>query len=154
MNDYKLLLTFSQLHEAHLAKGYLNSERIAVFLKDEYMSQIHNFAANASGGVSMYVSESDYNRSIELLKKGGFIVSKNKQRKDEIIEISNEYSADQTTCPFCHSDNFTITKEPNFAMVLNLIMLLFASVLPIVIPIYKKYYLCFDCGKKWKIIKK
>lgn len=150
MNNCRLVLTFSQLLDAHLAKGYLQSERIPVLLNDEYRTQMLSFYAFAGGGVRLFVKEMDYERSLLLLEKGGFIISKKDRSKDLITPIKVNPKFNQHSCPFCHSDNFMKTKEPSEAMMVNLFVLLFASVIPLIIPLYKNHYLCFDCGKKWK----
>ncbi len=117
------------------------------------MTQIHSFYANAAGGVKLLVSEGDYERGLELLKEGGFIKSKDDQQKLAISQIKVNEASDITHCPFCHSDNFMITKAPAKGMIINLLMLLVVGVLPIIVPIYNRYYKCFDCGNEWKFIK-
>ncbi len=51
---------------------------------------------------------------------------------------------DTFICPYCQSDNVIRKKQAGYAVMLS-IMLFF---LPL--PLLKKSYYCFDCGKEWK----
>lgn len=50
MDTLTTVLSFTYPHEAHLAKGKLESEGIEVFLKDELTTQVNNFYSHAIGG--------------------------------------------------------------------------------------------------------
>jgi len=53
MKDWVTLLTFTYPHEAHLAKGRLESEGIEVQITDELTVQAYNLYSNAIGGVKL-----------------------------------------------------------------------------------------------------
>ncbi len=54
--------------DAYMAKSYLESEGIEVFLQDEVSSRV----LNINGGVKLMVPEDRIHQAIELLEKGGF----------------------------------------------------------------------------------
>ena len=76
MNDWITIISFTYPHEAHLAKGKLESEGIEVFIKDELTAQVNNFYSNAIGGVKLLVKESDYNDAYKILIESGYILEK------------------------------------------------------------------------------
>ena len=149
MDNWVIAITCTFPHEAHLIESYLDSHGIETFLKDEMTVQVNIAYSNAVGGVKILVKESDYEKSILLLKEGGFITDENAKGNpdDEVILV--EYSKDQKTCPFCHSENIGLKKRPNsISLILSIfISFIFFSVLA---PIYKSEYTCFDCYKRWK----
>lgn len=153
MDNWVIAITCTFPHEAHMIESYLDSHGIETFLKDEMTVQVNIAYSNAIGGVKVLVKESDYEKSIVLLKEGGFITDRNEigNPEDEVIRI--EYSKDQKTCPFCHSENIGLKKRPDsISFILSIfISLIFFSVLA---PIYKSEYTCFDCDKRWKYKRK
>ncbi len=76
MNDWITIISFTYPHEAHLAKGKLESEGIEVFIKDELTVQMNNFYSNAIGGVKLLVKESDYDNAHRILIESGYILEK------------------------------------------------------------------------------
>jgi hypothetical protein len=130
-------------HEAYLAKAFLESEGIDSEIRDELTVQVNNFYSNAIGGVKLLVRESDYEKGIEALKKGGYIDHSIKETITiEMVEFNR--SSNLKTCPFCHSSNISIRKTPNILTVLVIF------ILNIVLPIQKRTFVCHDCGKEWK----
>lgn len=146
MNDWRILNTFIYPHDAHMAKGYLESNGIEVVLKDELTVQVYNFYSNAIGGVKLLIREPEYDRGLEVLKQGGFVVPKDEQKKTNIEPIVLTGKTDVSACPYCKSHNIGRKKEPN---ILTLVLILFWLIL----PIYKRSYVCYDCSKKWKFTK-
>lgn len=73
MKDWITILTFTYPHEAHLAKGKLESEGIEVQIADEMTVQVHNFYSNAIGGVKLMVHEADFQRANQILVDSGYI---------------------------------------------------------------------------------
>ena len=144
MNDWKLLITFTYPHEAHVVLGYLESEGLTVVIKDELMAQINNFYSNAIGGVKILIPEDEYEQGIEALKKGGFLRSGDPAEKKKIEIVKIDGVADKDHCPFCTSDNVAKNHEPNLATII--IYFLFGAFFPVMRDSYK----CFDCGKEWK----
>jgi hypothetical protein len=55
--------------EAYMAKSYLESEGIEVFLRDEISSRMFN----VNGGVKLLVPDGQMDKALELLRKGGFL---------------------------------------------------------------------------------
>ena len=58
--------SFMNSTEAYLAKAFLESRDITVFLKDEYLSNI-NIYASAIGGIKLMVLKEDVEKARELL---------------------------------------------------------------------------------------
>jgi hypothetical protein len=149
MDNWVIAMTCTFPHEAHIIESYLDSYGIETFLKDEMTVQVNIAYSNAVGGVKILVKEFDYEKSILLLKEGGFITDENTKVNpdDEVILV--KYTKDQKTCPFCHSENTGLKKRPNS---ISLILSIFISFIffSILAPIYKSEYICFDCNKRWK----
>ena len=148
MDNWKLLQTFTYPHEAHIAKGYLESEGIDTIIKDEVTAQVNNFYSNAIGGVKLLVHESMFTRGTEVLIKGGYIRDSGEpiSPKMELIQLTP--TTDREVCPFCKSKNIGKMKDPN-VLVIILYFLLGAF-----FPIFKKSFKCFDCEKEWKFRKR
>lgn len=145
MDNLKTIITFTLPQDAYMAKGYLESEGIETFMKDELTAQVHNFYSNAIGGVKIQVKESDYEKGLLILKKGGYITEENtEEEKTEIVHPDKKNN--KKICPFCHSDNIGRKKEPNILTVIVYFILGF------IFPIFKKSYVCYDCGKVWKYV--
>jgi len=73
MNRFVTVATFQYPHQAHVIKSKLESQGIAVFLKDELTVQAYNFLSNAVGGIKLQISESDYEKAYPLLKEAGLL---------------------------------------------------------------------------------
>ena len=69
MADWVQIMVFAFPSDAYVAKSYLESEGIEVFLRDEISSQVFN----VNGGVKLIVCEEEKDRAVELLKEGGFL---------------------------------------------------------------------------------
>ena len=76
MNNWTQISTFTQPHEAHLAKARLESEGIDVMIKDELTAQVYNFYSNAIGGVKLLVKDSDSEKAITILKDANILIDK------------------------------------------------------------------------------
>ncbi len=147
MNNLKTIITFTLPQNALLAKGYLESEGIVTYIKDELTAQVNNFYSNAIGGVKLQVNEDDYENGIRLLEKGGYINAEDQKKEQKIEVVHLDKNTDKNVCPFCKSDNIGKKKEPNiFTVILMIFSLLF--------PVYKRSYICFDCNKAWKYTKR
>ena len=140
-------MSFTFPTEAQIVKGYLESNGIRTFIKDEMTAQINNFYSNAIGGVKILVNESDYDKGIQLLKDGGFLTDTNTTKSPK-IEIVKYSKPDNTTiCPFCKSKNISRKKYP------NILIVPFYFILGFLLPIYKLTHKCFDCEKEWRFKK-
>lgn len=73
MDNWITIISFTYPHEAHLAKGKLESEGFEVMIKDELTAQVNNFYSNAIGGVKLLVKESDYVSARQMLIESGYI---------------------------------------------------------------------------------
>ena len=148
MTNRQTLMTFTFPTEAHIVKGFLESNGIEVYLKDEMTVQVNNFYSNAIGGVKLQVNEPDYEQGIQLLREGGYLNDQTTQEKKEIKIIEVARLADQKVCPFCGSDNFDKSKKLSWPIIPLYLLL------NIMFPIYKPTFKCFDCGEEWKLKKK
>ncbi len=67
------IITFTYPHEAHLAKGKLESEGIQVQIVDEMTVQVHNFYSQAIGGVKLSVPIDEAEEARKILVGSGYI---------------------------------------------------------------------------------
>lgn len=143
MTNWITIITFIYPHEAHMAKGVLESEGVAVFIKDEMTAQVNNFYSTAIGGVKLQVSEEDQERALQILKETGYI------KMHEADTKLNEYvgSEYRLTCPYCNSQNIMKEKQPGYVILFSILLL------GIPIPFLNKTYHCFDCGQNWLVRK-
>lgn len=81
--------------EAQIAKSFLESENIEVFLKDELTVQSHNFISNAVGGVKLQVKEDDIITAKRLLAEKGYLRDKIPQKDSPIINTISKFSFTQ-----------------------------------------------------------
>jgi hypothetical protein len=76
MDNWITIISFTYPHEAHLAKGKLESEGVEVIIKDELTVQVNNFYSNAIGGVKLLVRDFDYDNANQILVESGYIKEK------------------------------------------------------------------------------
>lgn len=74
MNNWITVITFTYPHEAHLVKGFLESNGIETQITDELTAQVNNFYSNAIGGVKINVHESDFEIAYRFLVESGYII--------------------------------------------------------------------------------
>ncbi len=148
MENWKTIITFTQPHEAHFAKGLLESAGIGTIVRDELTAQINNFYSNAIGGVKLDVRECDFANAISILKEGGYIKEETDSKLKNIEIVEADSNTNKSICPFCASDNIYRKKEA------NLLMLLIYFFLGALFPIFKRSYICYNCEKEWKYKKK
>jgi hypothetical protein len=55
--------------EAEIIKSYLESQGIVCILRGKVVQSVHPFSADGLGEIKILVSEEDYTRAQELLKK-------------------------------------------------------------------------------------
>ena len=70
MYSFITIATFQFPHEAQIFKSKLESEGIAVFLKDELTVQMHSYI-NAIGGIKLQVREPDVASAMDILQEAG-----------------------------------------------------------------------------------
>jgi len=149
MDNWKTAITLTYPHEAHIVKGYLESEGINSVVEDDLTAQVNNFYSNAIGGVKVLINDVDYDKGIEILKKGGYINTENTAKESGIELVYIDSPADIKKCPFCQSDN--IGKKKGLHILPVILYFTFGFFGPMLfIPIYKITYSCFDCEKVWK----
>ena len=73
-DDFITVLTFTYPNEVVVIRARLESEGIECFVKDELTVQVNPFYSNAIGGIKLQVRESDLDRTIEILKEGGYVI--------------------------------------------------------------------------------
>jgi hypothetical protein len=146
MGNWRIIITFTYPHEAHMAKTFLESEGVNTIIRDELTAQVNNFYSIAIGGVKLLVSEGDYKRGIEILTKGGYLNPVETRKKIEFV--IEDAIMDKRFCPFCKSRNIGIRKKTDtFTAFIYAILALFS-------PAFKRTYVCLDCKKEWKYSKK
>ena len=72
---------------------------------------------------------------------------KDEQNKTNIESIVSTGETDISKCPYCQSDNIGRKKEPNILTVIVILLL------KVILPIFRRSYICYDCSKKWKFTK-
>ena len=123
MNNWITIISFTYPHEAHLAKGKLESEGIQVWIKDELTAQVNNFYSNAIGGVKLLVQESDFYQAYKILNDAGYI---NEPKKNE-NKLVNQFDKITAGIPFFGK----LILEFRFLIGVSLILLIIA--IPIII---------------------
>lgn len=142
MKNWEILITFTYPHEAHMVKGFLESEGIETLIQDEMTTQVDNFLSNAIGGVKLLVQKEDYELGIATLKNGGYIKDEN-EKVEEAGIVYADNSDSKICCPFCKSDNIMKNKD------INILTPIIYFILGAFIPIFKPKYKCYDCEKEW-----
>ena len=143
-------MTFTYPHEAHLVKGYLESNGIETIINDELTVQVANIYSNAIGGVKLRVSESDYNQGLQLLKDGGYLTEEDCKSESKVEIVLLDKSTNKKICPFCSSDNIAVNSKPGIITTVVLAIINLAVMIGAIFPRFKTSFKCFDCGKEWK----
>ncbi|NDV64106.1 DUF2007 domain-containing protein [Bacteroides sp. 224] len=145
MTNWITIITFIYPHEAHIAKGVLESEGIDVFIKDEMTAQVNNFYSTAIGGVKLLVNEEQRERALQILEEAGYIKTPEDSAEPESKEFFGvKYSH---TCPYCNSQNVMKERQPSYTMILSILFFM------IPIPFLRRRYHCFDCDQNWRVRK-
>jgi len=140
MSNWKEAISLTFPTQAHMVQGYLESEGIKTILKDELTTQVNNMYSNAVGGVKVMVRDEDYENAQLILQNGGYL---NPEITPKIEIVYRTSTTDNKQCPFCHSENIGKKKMP------DVIMLIASILLGLIIPIFRRTDMCFDCGKEW-----
>jgi hypothetical protein len=139
--DWSIVFVATYPQDIYPAQNLLESEGITTFLKDELTAQVNNFYSTAIGGVKLLVHNDDLERSRELLIQGGYIRSEDYQAPPEIEVVR---TVNRTHCPYCGSEQISKKKEVNPATIIAYFFI------HVMIPIFKKTWMCWDCGRSWK----
>lgn len=146
MENWQTVITFTQPHEAHMAKSVLESEGIETLIQDEFVAQVHNFYSNAIGGVKLKIKDHDLEKGISVLQRGGYIKPENEEKRNiEYVPLSS--TINKSICPFCQSDNIGRKN------VVNILTVILYFLLGALFPIFKRSHVCYDCNKLWKLVK-
>ncbi len=73
MDNLITVITFTLPHDAHFAKGKLQSEGIEVFMKDELTAHVNHLYSAAIGGVKLQVRDHDVAAAHRILVASGYI---------------------------------------------------------------------------------
>jgi len=128
--EFILLNSYGNYVEAHIAKGVLEEEGIASWLKDENTVTIDTILTNAVGGIKLMVAREDAQRAWELLTA---------LRKEQQQKIS---------CPKCGAHQVELVSTPrkisNWASAL-----IGFFITSYAMPVEKVLH-CFKCGHEFK----
>lgn len=72
------LAVFTNVHEAHMAKNYLETCGISCFLENENMNSLY---ANALGGVKLKVPSNELDLALNFFHEGDFALQPNSKNK-------------------------------------------------------------------------
>ncbi len=124
---------FTNLHEALLAKGQLDSAGIENSLGDDNMVRMDWFISNLVGGVKIYVKAEDAQAAIEVLS----------QPIPDNFDVEGVGEYEQPKCQKCQSTDISfesLDKLPTYAsMWLN-----------VPIPFAANRWRCHACGALWE----
>lgn len=92
MDHLITVISFTYPHEAHLAKGKLQSEGVEVFIKDEMTAHVNNFYSNAIGGVKLQVRDDDVDTAHRILLESGYIQKLN-QKPNKLLNKLDKWTS-------------------------------------------------------------
>ena len=87
------VISFIYPHEAHLAKGKLQSEGVEVFIKDEMTAHVNNFYSNAIGGVKLQVRSADVDIAHRILMESGYIQEQTEKSRSKLMTKLDKWTS-------------------------------------------------------------
>lgn len=128
---FELIGTYQYSSEAIIYKGKLESEGIAVFMRDNYTVDSNPLYSNAVGGVKLFVNQKDYPKA-----------------KDIISQVS-QYSLDDDhkllKCPNCGAEQIDMVTSVKDLK--SLFAFVFSTLFLGTLPFYSKHkYKCNKCN--------
>ncbi len=139
MSKFVTVGSFTSPWEAHIAKGFLESEGIPVVVRNEHHIAANWMLSNALGGVLLQVTEDNAVRALKALDS---------VREGEAEKAIQHQFADmpENLCPECGSIKF------NSQLSIGTIILLVCTlgVAGIIFPPRREKHTCIGCGTKWK----
>jgi hypothetical protein len=139
MGDLVTVATYTGPIEAHIAKGRLESEGIAVFLADEHHVWANWVYSNALGGVKLLVA-------VENVDQAQTILQKHSDGEFE-ADLQQEFPGlKEEECPHCGSKDFKSTLS---LWSLGLVILTLGLV-SVIFPLRQENRICLTCRHKWK----
>lgn len=127
----KTVGNFTHTFEAELAKGYLETQGITAYVKDEFMGQylIYN---NAIGGVRLQVMEEDYEKALKIYK----------DYKQDVSADANRLT--NVSCPKCGSEEVIYRRISTFGWLFSFFFLGAPFLF------FHPFYRCENCRHRWK----
>ena len=150
MGDWPVLIAFNYPHEAHLVKGYLESNGIETLMKDELTTQVVNIYSSAIGGVKLLVRDSDFGQGIQLLKDGGYLSDENCKSVSKVEIVILDKITNKKICPFCSSENIAVYKKTSALTAIFIAIINLITTTGAISPLIRSSLKCYDCGKEWK----
>ena len=97
---------FTSPHEAHLARGMLETHGIFVALLDEHIARTTGSGGGYVGGIRLQVMEKDATLAVDLLDLSGTRTDIERPTEDELLESSTQSvtvdpAAGDERCPLC-----------------------------------------------------
>ncbi len=89
MDKLITIISFTLPHEAHFAKGKLQSEGIEVFIKDELTAHVNHLYSGAIGGVKLQVRRSDLAAAYRILVESGYIQEHTHKPSKILMKLDN-----------------------------------------------------------------
>ncbi len=133
----QVLVTISRycdLSEAIVARSYLESAGISVYLRDENLVRLDWQISNFIGGIRLQVASGDQQAAMELLS----------QPIPASFEVEDDVSFSQPSCPVCNSLDVTFQGSSRGAALASL------YVLSLPLPLGAKSWVCESCGARWE----
>lgn len=133
---------FRDLSEAIVARGFLESNGITVFLQDENLVRLDWQVSNFIGGLRLQVEASNQQRAVALLDGP---VPEQIEFDGPSEKASGEpASFHQPHCPVCHSLDIDFQGTGRKAAIASL------YVFAIPLPTGPESWLCNHCGARWQ----
>ena len=100
------VVRFASPHEAHLARGMLETHGIFVALLDEHVARTTGSSGGYLGGIRLQVREQDAALAVDLLDLSGTRTEIERPTNDELLESSPQSvtvgpAAGDERCPLC-----------------------------------------------------
>ena len=136
-DDFITVATFSQPHDAYLAKAKLESEGITCFVADEYFVTVNWLFSNAIGGVKLQVPKWESELARDVLRPRPQLIVVAKEGDGSIPE-------DERVCPRCGSLDVYYTRFSRRAGFLAIALVGF------LLPWIRRRWQCKQCDFEWK----
>ena len=126
---FEFVGTFQYSSEAHIYKGMLEAEGIAVYLKDQHTIDSNPLYSQAVGGVKLFVAKADAQKARAILRS--------------VPEFSSDDEGMLRKCPQCGAEQIEmVTSVSNQNSLLRFLPAVLLGVLPFV----KHSFKCRRCG--------
>lgn len=89
MDKLITVISFTLPHDAHFAKGKLQSEGIEVFIKDQLTTHVNHLYSGAIGDVKLQVRRSDLATAYRILVESGYIQENTHKPSKILMKLDN-----------------------------------------------------------------